>query len=96
MEDERQRLLKHSLRSPEEIARFFDLDPDEVRRIARVFRVQITPYYAGLIKEKGDALYRQVVPDGAELEEKDGAADRSLLRLSHKSLMPRPSFPRRP
>jgi len=75
MEEEWQRLLKQSLKSPEEIARFFHLNPDEVKRIARLFRVQITPHYAGLIKEKGDALYRQVVPDAAELEEKDGAAD---------------------
>jgi lysine 2,3-aminomutase len=76
MEDDSwQRLLKRSLKSPEEIARFFGLDPEIVRRIARRFRVQITPYYAGLIKAKGDALYRQVVPDAAELEEPDGAAD---------------------
>ena len=74
-EDSWQRLLKRSLKSPEEIARFFGLDPEMVRRIARRFRVQITPYYAGLIKAKGDALYRQVVPDAAELEEHDGAAD---------------------
>lgn len=75
MEEEWQRILKRSLKSPEEIARFFDLDLDQVRKIAGLFRVQITPYYAGLIKEKGDPIYRQVVPDIAELEERDGTAD---------------------
>jgi lysine 2,3-aminomutase len=76
MEDDSwQRILNRSLKTPEEIARFFDLDPEKVRKIARHFRVQITPYYAGLIKAKGDALYRQVVPDPAELEDHDGAAD---------------------
>jgi len=74
-EDSWQRILNRSLKTPEEIAHFFDLDPEKVRKIARHFRVQITPYYAGLIKSKGDALYRQVVPDPAELEEHDGAAD---------------------
>jgi len=75
MEGEWQRLLKRSLKSPEEIARFFNLDLDKVRKVARLFRVQITPYYASLIKSKGDAIYRQVVPDVAELEERDGTAD---------------------
>jgi lysine 2,3-aminomutase len=68
-------LLKRSLKSPEEIARFFNLDSEKVRRISRLFKVQITPYFADLIKEKGDALYRQVVPDACELDESDGAAD---------------------
>jgi lysine 2,3-aminomutase len=69
------RILSRSLRTPEDIARFFGLDPGQVEKIARHFRVQITPYYAGLIKSKGDALYRQVVPDPAALEEHDGEDD---------------------
>jgi lysine 2,3-aminomutase len=74
-EDSWQRMLNRSLKSPQEIADFFGLDREEVAKIARRFRVQITPYYAGLIKAKDDPLYRQVVPDPAELEEHDGAAD---------------------
>jgi lysine 2,3-aminomutase len=70
-----QQLLKRSLKSPEEIARFFNLDVDQVRKVARRFRVQITPYYAGLIKQKGDPIYRQIVPDEAELECAGGAED---------------------
>ena len=65
--DDWQRLLKGCLRKPEEIARYFGLDVEEVRRISRRFKIQITPYYAGLIKEKGDAIWRQIVPDPAEL-----------------------------
>jgi len=76
MEDDSwQQILNRSLTTPGEIAHFFGLDPEKVEKIARHFRVQITPYYAGLIKSKGDALYRQVVPDPAELEEHDGADD---------------------
>jgi lysine 2,3-aminomutase len=70
-----QQLLKRSLKSPEEIARFFNLDAAEVRKVARHFRVQITPYYAGLIKEKGGPIYRQVVPDAAELDTAEGEDD---------------------
>ena len=38
-----------------------------------------------MIKSKGDALYRQVVPDPAELEENEGAAD--PLRRRRTSLI---------
>lgn len=73
--DEWQRLLQGSLRKPEEIAQHFGLDVEEVRRIARAFKIQITPYYAGLIKERGDAMWRQLVPDPAELKADTGVAD---------------------
>ena len=73
--DDWQRLLRGALRKPEEIARKFGLDIEEVRRIAKVFKIQITPYYAGLIKERGDAMWRQMVPDMAELQEDTGEAD---------------------
>jgi lysine 2,3-aminomutase len=73
--DDWQRLLQGSLRKPEEIAQRFGLDLEEVRRIARVFKIQITPYYASLIKTRGDAMWRQMVPDPAELREHTGEAD---------------------
>jgi lysine 2,3-aminomutase len=73
--DDWQLLLRASLRKPEEIAQRFGLDVEEVRRISKVFKIQITPYYAGLIKERGDAMWRQMVPDPAELRENTGVAD---------------------
>ncbi len=73
--DDWQRLLKDSLRSPEDIADYFDLDVEEVRKVDRFFRAQITPYYAGLIKHKKDPLWRQIVPDAAEVRDTTGALD---------------------
>jgi lysine 2,3-aminomutase len=73
--DDWQRLLQGSLRKPEEIAQRFGLELEDVRRIARVFKIQITPYYASLIKNRGDGLWRQMVPDPAELREHTGEAD---------------------
>jgi len=70
-----QQLLRGSLTKPEEIAKRFDLDVEEVRKVAEVFQFRITPYYASLIKEKGDPIYRQIVPDVEELAEKSGIAD---------------------
>jgi lysine 2,3-aminomutase len=73
--DDWQLILRDSLRTPEEIATRFGLDLEEVRRISREFKIQITPYYASLIKRKGDPLYKQVVPDVAELAENSGEED---------------------
>ena len=73
--DEWPQILRGSLRNPDEIAERFGLNTDEIRKVARVFKTQITPYYASLIKHKGDAIYRQVVPDPAELKKDSGVSD---------------------
>ncbi len=73
--DDWQKLLRGSLRRPEEIARHFELDVEEVRRIVAVFKAGISPYYAALIKHKGDPIWRQIVPDPAELRGHSGEAD---------------------
>ena len=62
-----QQLLKNSLTKPEDIAARFGLPIHEVRRLNKSFKTCITSYYADLIKEKNDPLYRQMVPDSAEL-----------------------------
>jgi lysine 2,3-aminomutase len=85
MDDWRQ-IQRKSLRTPGEIATAFDLDIDEVRKIGRHFKTLITPYYAGLIKTKGDPLYRQVVPDPAEMAADSGVAD--PLAEDHDSPVP--------
>ena len=58
----------------------------EVRKISRHFKTLITPYYAGLIKTKGDPIYRQIVPDPAELVENSGVSD--PLDEDHDSPVP--------
>lgn len=73
--DDWQRLLRSSLRKPEEIAQMFGLDAEEVRQVARVFKAQITPYYASLIHQAGDPIWRQVIPDLAELRIHTGGLD---------------------
>ncbi|MDD8014281.1 MAG: KamA family radical SAM protein [Acidobacteriota bacterium] len=73
--DDWQIQLKGSLRTPDQIARHFDIDKEEAKRVAKVFKTQITPYYAGLIKHRGDPIYRQVVPDPAELRDNTGDMD---------------------
>lgn len=84
--DDWSQIARGSLRTPDQVACAFDLDVAEVRRISRHFKTLITPYYAGLIKTKGDAIYRQVVPDPAELVEHSGVSD--PLAEDHDSPVP--------
>jgi lysine 2,3-aminomutase len=73
--DDWQRIFQGSLRKPGQIAEYFNLDKEEVKRISRVFKTLITPYYVSLIKSVGDPIYKQVVPDPAELRAHTGDAD---------------------
>jgi lysine 2,3-aminomutase len=84
--DDWQQLLKNSLTDPEEIAQRFDLDAEELKAIARAFKIRVTPYYARLIKEKGDPIYKQIIPDPRELAENSGVDD--PLSEDHDSPVP--------
>ncbi len=54
--DDWQQMLKNSLTDPEVIAKRFNLNSKDLERIAQEFKIRVTPYYASLIKEKGQAI----------------------------------------
>ncbi|OGV48088.1 MAG: lysine 2,3-aminomutase [Lentisphaerae bacterium GWF2_52_8] len=62
-----QRQLSKSITSAEELSEKFDIPLGELKEIENKFSIRITPYYLSLIKEKGDPIYKQVVPDTREL-----------------------------
>ncbi len=64
-----QRILRKSLTSAKEIAERFDIPLADVEKIQNEFDIKINPYYLSLIKEKGDPIYKQVVPDLRELDD---------------------------
>lgn len=66
-----QKQIKQSITSAEQLAEKFDVPLEEMRKIEEKFAIRITPYYLSLIKEKGDPIYKQVVPDVRELDEKN-------------------------
>ena len=70
-----QHLLKKSLVRADQISRAFDLDKEEISRVMKEYAARINPYFLDLIREKGDPIYRQVVPDPAELEDSTGMRD---------------------
>ncbi|MDO9540693.1 MAG: KamA family radical SAM protein [Kiritimatiellia bacterium] len=69
------KLMRKSLTTAEEVAEIFGLNLPEVKLVASRFRIRINPYYLSLIKSKNDPIYRQVVPDSAELEDNCGMDD---------------------
>jgi len=42
---------------------------DDVQKVKRVYPMKISEYYLGLIKEKGDPIWKQCIPDPKELED---------------------------
>ncbi|MDD5764709.1 MAG: KamA family radical SAM protein [Candidatus Marinimicrobia bacterium] len=64
-----QKILKKSLTTVEEISERFNIPIEELKGLDKVFDIKINPYYLSLIKEKGDPIYKQVIPDLAELQQ---------------------------
>jgi lysine 2,3-aminomutase len=55
--------------SAQELAERFGIPESELRETGKKFKILINPYYLSLIQEKGDPIYKQVVPDTRELED---------------------------
>jgi len=64
-----QKLLQASLTRPAQITPRFGIDPTPLQAVAEQYPMRITPYYATLIREVGDPIWRQAVPDTAELHD---------------------------
>jgi len=62
-----QKILRNSLTKPDEIAKRFKIPLADIQEVEQEFKIRITPHYLSLIKEKGDPIYRQIVPDKNEL-----------------------------
>lgn len=63
------KLLRASISSAEEISDYFGLDPSVIKKVCHQYPARVNPYYLSLIKEKGDALYLQAIPQLVELED---------------------------
>jgi len=67
--------LAKSITSPEELSGLFRLQTPALSGVVARYPMRITPYYLGLIVEPGDAIWRQCVPDPAELEDLSQSPD---------------------
>jgi lysine 2,3-aminomutase len=73
--EEWKRILANSVVKAKDLADHLGVDPKEIEAIVGEYPMRITPTVMATIKEKGDAIWRQVVPDPAELEDEDAEAD---------------------
>lgn len=83
-----EQLLLSGISTPEELAPLFDLDISRLRPAVSAYPMFINTYYLGLIREKGDPIYRQAVPDIAEITQDKGTPD----PLNEEELSPVPGL----
>ena len=62
-----QKLLQASITRPEQITPRFGIDPAPLDAVAAQYPMRITAYYQSLIREVNDPIWRQAIPDEAEL-----------------------------
>lgn len=65
------KILQNSITTAKEISERFDIPLSEIQALEKEFKIKITPYYLSLIKQKGDPIYKQVIPDKLELVDND-------------------------
>ncbi len=91
------KILQNSVTTAKEISKKFDVPLEDIMDIEKEFNIKITPYYLSLIKEKGDPIYKQVVPDKREFadhglfedplaEEKDSPVNNIVHRYPDRCL----------
>ena len=62
-----QKALSASVILPEELGARYGIDPQPLRAVVERYPMRITPHTLSLIRESGDPIWRQCVPDPAEL-----------------------------
>jgi len=70
-----QKILAQSVVKPRDLAARLGVDEKEVEDIVGPYPMRITPTVLATIKEPGDAIWKQVVPDRAEMEDFDAPND---------------------
>jgi lysine 2,3-aminomutase len=70
-----QQLAAGAVTTAEQLARCFPVDREALQQVIDRYPMRISPYYFGLIKEPGDPLWQQVVPDERELTDNVGMED---------------------
>jgi lysine 2,3-aminomutase len=75
IKEEWQELLGKSITTVDELSLKLGIDLSELKEVVKKYPMRINPYYLSLIKEKGDAVWRQCVPDVREFDDPDGMED---------------------
>lgn len=73
--DDWKKVLAQSITKPKDLAKYLGVDPKEVEAVVGPYPMRITPTVLATIKEKGDAIWKQVVPEAIELDDIDAPDD---------------------
>lgn len=73
--EEWKQLVRDTITDPMQLAEVLDIEMDVIKKVSDEFPLRINPYYLSLIQEKGDPIWRQVVPELAEIHYVDGVED---------------------
>ena len=68
-------LLACSIQTADQLAEHLPVDKNKIREIVKRYSLRINPYYLSLIKQKGDPIWKQAVPDIMEIRHTGGMAD---------------------
>jgi len=69
------KVLAASITKPKDLAKYLGVDPKEIEDVVGPYPMRITPTVLATIKEQGDAIWRQVVPEAVELDDIDAPDD---------------------
>ena len=83
-----QNSLKKSVVTPGQLADRFSIDPAGLEQVVSLYPMRVNPYYFNLIREKGDPIWRQAIPDTEELNDTASMED----PLNEENLSPVPNL----
>jgi len=70
-----QQMVRDSIHTVDELVEKFNLDRGVAEELDEFFQARINPYYLSLIRQPGDPIWLQCVPDKKELEDFDAKED---------------------
>ena len=73
--EEWKRVLADSIVKPKDLAERLGVDEKEIEAVVGAYPMRITPTVLNTIKAKGDAIWKQVVPDAAEMADAESEDD---------------------
>lgn len=86
-----QQLVRDSVHTVDQLVEKFGIDRTVAESLNEFFQVRINPYYLGLIREPGDPIWLQCVPDIRELNDFDADDD----PLNEDAMSPVPNITHR-
>lgn len=86
-----QKLLRESVDCPKHLVEKFGFEPKLAEQLNNLFHTRINPYYLGLIREPGDPIWLQCMPNALELNDDKAPLD----PLNEEANSPVPSITHR-